>query len=232
VFDDVRLEGPPRLHCLVDPAIAPGYIAWVAWDGERVHVGAGGHAGAFQPDAALQSTKQFMTGALRRFGVLAEVIDLGHQQPAERRRGPIPVGGVLPSIVNARGLLVGDAAGAASPLTAGGLDPCLRMSPLAATCVQRFLAGGDAGALAPYDGRRFRARFTSRLLLRRAFDAVQSPRVVEALLFGARLPGGGAVTRSVFFGSGSFPDVMAGGPRRRGRPGTVAALRASNAQRR
>jgi hypothetical protein len=56
--------------------------------------------------------------------------------------------------------------------------------------------------------------------------------VVEALLLGTRLPGGGAVTRSVFFGSGSFPDVVAGDSRALTRSGTVAAVRASNGHRR
>lgn len=40
----------------------------------------------------------------------------------ERRAGPIPVGSLLRRISCADGLLVGDAAGAVSPLTAGGLD--------------------------------------------------------------------------------------------------------------
>ena len=210
VIDTVRLEGPPRLHCLVDPRIAPGYIAWVAWDGERMHVGAGGRAGAFQPDRALQATKRVMTGALRGARLLADTVDLACQPAAEHRRGSIPVGGVLPTIANRRGLLVGDAAGAASPLTAGGLDACLRMAPLAATCIHHFLSSGDPEALAPYDGRRLRARFTTRLALRHAFDTVGSPRVVEALLYGTRLPGGRGLARTVFFGSGSFPDVRIG----------------------
>jgi hypothetical protein len=46
---------------------------------------------------------------------------------------------VLPRIACARGLLVGDAAGAVSPLTAGGLDPCLRLSALAAAVAVDFL---------------------------------------------------------------------------------------------
>ena len=210
VIDGARLEGPARLHCLIDPRIAPGYIAWVAWDLEGLHVGAGGWPGRFQPDQALRATKETMTQVLRKAGMLSEVGDLSHLAPGERRLGPIPVGGVLPRIVNRRGLLVGDAAGAASPLTAGGLDACLRMAPVAAACVQRFLASGDSEALAQYDGRRFRARFASRRALRRGYDSVASAQAVEALLLGTRLPGGRRATRAVFFGSGSFPDARPG----------------------
>jgi flavin-dependent dehydrogenase len=33
------LDGPPRLLCFLDPKLAPGYIAWIAHDGEETHLG-------------------------------------------------------------------------------------------------------------------------------------------------------------------------------------------------
>ena len=75
----------------------------------------------------------------------------------ERRGGPIPVGGLLRRISCADGLLVGDAAGAVSPLTAGGLDPCLRLSELAAAVLDDALRAGRPDALAHYDGAALRA---------------------------------------------------------------------------
>src|SRR5438552_13253535 len=33
VLEGIQLEGPPRLHCFLDPRLAPGYLAWM------VHVG-------------------------------------------------------------------------------------------------------------------------------------------------------------------------------------------------
>ena len=74
-------------------------------------------------------------------------MDLGSGRRLERRGGRIPVGGVLRRIASPRGLLVGDAAGAVSPLTAGGLDPCLRLSRLAAEVTLDHLAGGDPTAV-------------------------------------------------------------------------------------
>lgn len=47
------LNGPPRFDCYLDPALAPGYLAWVVHDGEEVHVGVGGCPGRFQPARAL-----------------------------------------------------------------------------------------------------------------------------------------------------------------------------------
>ncbi|HEX8430710.1 MAG TPA: NAD(P)/FAD-dependent oxidoreductase [Longimicrobium sp.] len=201
VFRGVSTGHVPAFHCWIDPEVAPGYIAWVVDDGEEVHVGVGGYASRFQPAEAL---RRFQARVARRFG-------LEGATPCERRGGRIPVGGVLPRIACARGLLTGDAAGAVSPLTAGGLDPCLRLSALAAEVTTEFLATGDERALASYDGGALRARFRTRLLIRRALSAVRSPLAAELACAALRLPPFHAVARHVFFGRGSFPDVARAG---------------------
>jgi flavin-dependent dehydrogenase len=197
VLRGVPLEGPPCFHCFLDPRLAPGYLAWVVQDGEETHVGVGGYAEHFDPASALESFREEM-------GVR---FDLARAERLERRGGRIPVGGVLRRIANRRGLLVGDAAGAVSPLTAGGLDPCMRLSTLAATVVADYLATGDESALARYCGERFRARFVSRLWMRRMLASVRSPALIEAACATLRVPPFGALARHVFFGRGSFPDV-------------------------
>jgi flavin-dependent dehydrogenase len=196
VMRGVRTGHPPAFHCWLDPVLAPGYIAWVVDDGEEVHVGVGGYATRFKPAEAL---RHFRTRVAQRFG-------LEGAEPCERRGGRIPVGGVLPHIVSPRGLLVGDASGAVSPLTAGGLDPCLRQSSLAASVITDYLASGEPDALAPYGGAGFRARFRTRLLLRRVLDRMRSRAVAEAACAVLRLPPVRAAARHVFFGAGSFPD--------------------------
>ncbi|HEX8670635.1 MAG TPA: NAD(P)/FAD-dependent oxidoreductase [Longimicrobium sp.] len=208
VFRGVATGHVPTFHCWIDPSVAPGYIAWVVDDGEEVHVGVGGYASRFQPAEAL---RRFKARVAARFGLEGAV-------PCERRGGRIPVGGVLPRIACARGLLTGDAAGAVSPLTAGGLDPCLRLSALAAEVAVELLATGDPAALAPYDGTSLRPRFRTRLLIRRALAAVRSPLAAELACAVLRLPPFRTVAHKVFFGRGSFPDVA-----RRG--GTRAAPR-------
>jgi flavin-dependent dehydrogenase len=187
----------PAFHCWIDPEVAPGYIAWVVDDGEEVHVGVGGYASRFRPAEAL---RRFYARVAPRFGLRGATA-------CERRGGRIPVGGVLPRIACARGLLTGDAAGAVSPLTAGGLDPCLRLSTLAAEVTAEFLASGNPAALAPYDGTALRARFRTRLLIRRVLSAVRSPAAAELAVAALRLPPGRAAAHKVFFGRGSFPDV-------------------------
>lgn len=77
----------------------------------------------------------------------------------------MPIGGLLRRISSANGLLVGDAAGAVSPLTAGGLDPCLRLSEFAAIVLDDALPAGRPDTLRHYDGAALRARFRGRLML-------------------------------------------------------------------
>ncbi|HEY6045221.1 MAG TPA: NAD(P)/FAD-dependent oxidoreductase [Pyrinomonadaceae bacterium] len=197
VLDDVPLEGRPRFHCFLDPRLAPGYLAWAVHDGEQVHIGVGGYAARFDPVKAL---REFRSS-------LDQLLDLGKARLIERRGGRIPVGGVLPRIANPDGLLIGDAAGAVSPLTAGGLDPCMRLSSFAAQVIPAYLKTEDPNVLRGYSGELFRARFVSRLWMRRAIAGVESRALMELGCAMFRLPGFYSFARHVFFGRGSFPDV-------------------------
>ncbi|HVF87908.1 MAG TPA: hypothetical protein VM866_09970, partial [Pyrinomonadaceae bacterium] len=146
--------------------------------------------------------------ALEAFRVsVADLIDLSAARRVERRGGRIPVGGVVRRIANRHGLLVGDAAGAVSPLTAGGLDPCMRLSALAASVITEYLRTSDPAALASYSGDLFRARFTSRLWMRRLMSSIQHPSLLELGCAVLRLPLLRGAAAHVFFGRGSFPDV-------------------------
>jgi flavin-dependent dehydrogenase len=186
----------PAFHCFIDPRIAPGYLGWLIDDGESVHVGVGGYTDRFEPARALSTLHERLRSAGWRFG-----------ERIERRGGRIPVNGVLRRIACPRGLVVGDAAGAVSPLTAGGLDPCLRLTALAVRVASDYLATGDEGALAPYDGERFRGRFGRRLLMRRMLSGVRHAAVAEAGCALLRTWPFSVVAPRVFFGRGSFPDV-------------------------
>jgi flavin-dependent dehydrogenase len=198
VFTGVPLDGPPRFHCFLDPVLAPGYLAWIVHDGEETHIGVGGYAKQFDPLRALETFRLSVSGS---------IVDLSHAQSVERRGGRIPVGGVLRRIACERGSLIGDAAGAVSPLTAGGLDPCMRLSHLAARVIVDYLGSGDAASLAPYSGEAFRTRFTSRLWMRRLIAKLKQPSVLEMGCAILRLPLVNSLARHVFFGRGSFPDM-------------------------
>jgi flavin-dependent dehydrogenase len=191
------LDGPPRLLCFLDPRLAPGYIAWIAHDGEETHLGVGGYPSLFDPLPALENFRARVSG----------IIDLRKAKQIETRAGLIPVGGVLRNIANANGLLIGDAAGAVSPLTAGGLDPCMRLSAFAASVVTEYLSTGDAETLQSYSGELFRSRFASRLWARRIASNLRHPQLLEFGCALLRVPVFTRLANHVFFGRSSFPDV-------------------------
>lgn len=199
VFEGAVIDGPPRLLCFLDPELAPGYIAWIAHDGEETHLGVGGYSSRFDPHSTLEKFRWRV----------ANIVDLQHAKQVERRAGYIPVGGVLRNIANTNGLLVGDAAGAVSPLTAGGLDPCMRLSAFAAQVVGDYLSGGDPQTLSMYSGELFRARFASRLWARRVASTLSQRQLLELGCTVLRFPLLNRVARHIFFGRGSFPDVEA-----------------------
>ena len=192
---------PPTFHCVLDPSIAPGYLAWVVHDGRHAHVGVAGYPHRFPHG---------MRRALHRFHASAPGLPAGPPpDDVERRGGPIPVGGLLRRISSRDGLLVGDAAGAVSPLTAGGLDPCLRLSEHAVDVLDHALRSGRREALAHYDGAALRARFRGRLVMRRGLAQVRTPAVATAAFAALRTPVGRAAARHVLFGDRSFPAVEA-----------------------
>ena len=197
VFVGVALSGAPQMHCFLDPVLAPGYLAWVVNDGEEVHVGVGGYSSRFDP---LHSLQQLQAS-------IGSVVDLRGARRLERRGGRIPVNGVLKNICSREGLLVGDAAGAVSPLTAGGLDPCMRLSTLAARVVIEYLTSGNSEILHAYSGNRFRTRFASRLFLRRILSKIQNRQLLEVAVAMMRFPLLTPIAWHVFFGRGSFPSV-------------------------
>ena len=199
VFRRENKSREPRLHCFLDAKLAPGYLAWIADDGEEIHIGTGGYAADFNPREALKSFKK----------KTVELFDLTDAELTETRGGRIPVGGVLRRIANEHGLLIGDAAGAVSPLTAGGLDPAMRLSTFAAEIVRESLRTNNPRVLLNYSGEKFRARFVSRLWMRRIIRTFTNQTLLEIGHRFLRGSLGRKFAKHVFFGRGSFPDVQA-----------------------
>ncbi len=190
----VAARSEAALHCFVDPRIAPGYIAWVASDGRTAHVGVAGYRHRFDPARSLEIFR-------------SNVAHLAGENVIERRGGLIPVNGILHRIANEQGLLVGDAAGAVSPLTAGGFDGAMRLSSFAAEVVAEYLEREDPAVLRQYDGARFRAQFVTRRWMRSALRVASHPLLIEMAFAAMAVPPVRAIARRVFFGEGSFPDA-------------------------
>ncbi len=198
IYEGVPLKDEPMLHCFLDAKLSPGYLAWITNDGEESHIGVGGYPSSFNPREALEIFKQ---------EVVPKVIDLKNASLSETRGGRIPVGGVLKNIANEKGLLIGDAAGAVSPLTAGGLDPCMRLSKFASEVVLERLKTNDSQVLLKYSGEMFRAKFTTRLWLRYFLKTLTSQTLLEIGFKFLRGRIGRKIAEKIFFRRSSFPDV-------------------------
>ena len=112
-FLGLRGLDPDRLHCFLDARLIPGYIGWV-------FIGVGGVAQVGL--ACRQPVRPDFDAFMAK---LARVFDFGDARIIGRRGGLIPVGGRVTPFGAERVLLVGDAAGIVSPLTAGGIHTAL-----------------------------------------------------------------------------------------------------------
>jgi hypothetical protein len=83
----------------------------------------------------------------------------------------------------------------------------MRLSTFAANEITNYLRKDGRCSLAKYSGEQFRARFTSRLWLRRVLKTINHPALVELACGIMRLPLLRSFAWHVFFGRNSFPDI-------------------------
>jgi digeranylgeranylglycerophospholipid reductase len=132
-YAGAAIDAADKLHCFIDRKIAPGYIGWVL-------AGVGGlQAGlARRVDGATWKPSDAMDAFLAK---IAPAIDLRDVAPSGVRAGLIPCGGIVRPVAAPRALLVGDAAGMVSPVTAGGIHTALKLGLAAGYAVADFLHG-------------------------------------------------------------------------------------------
>lgn len=166
-FTGASIPDADRLHCFIDRRIAPGYIAWVLAGVGGVQAGVARRAGRSEPKG--WKPDEAMAAFLDK---IAPVMDLRDLTPASVRAGLIPCGGVVRPVAAPRVLLVGDAAGMVSPVTAGGIHTALRHGLAAGNAVADFLRGKaedpSVGFVRSYP------TFRTKRLLRWAFDRFQT----------------------------------------------------------
>lgn len=161
---------PGLLHCFVDRQLAPGYIGWAF---EGVATAQVGLARRLPHGDAVGAMAPF----LRKIAPVARLADAA---PAAVRAGMIPCGGLLPRVALPGAMLVGDAAGMVSPVTAGGIHTALKHGDRVGEAVASFLraeAADPAGWLvAQYP------RFKAKRVLRWCFDRFQNDWAFNLLL--------------------------------------------------
>ena len=95
----------------------------------------------------------------------------------------IPCGGVLQNIAGKRAILVGDAAGMVSPVTAGGIHTALRHGGQIGQQVAQFLQNHSSNAIDPAELiARSYPNFTIKRMLRWGYDHFQRDWLFNQLL--------------------------------------------------
>jgi flavin-dependent dehydrogenase len=167
-YEGIAGIDPECLHCFLDSELAPGYLGWVV----------PGVNGMAQVGLAARWPRKPDLQAFER--KIAPLFDWSRARRRARRSGRIPVGGRVARFATDRVLLVGDAAGIVSPLTAGGIHTAFESGWRAAHAVADYLeAGGpDPGrvAAAAYP------RFTGKRVLRALADLALPNRIFDLLL--------------------------------------------------
>lgn len=171
-YTGATLAAPDRLHCFIDGELARGYIGWAVAGVEGVQAGLAQREGStpFRPGEAMQAF----------LDKIAPVIDLRDRKPDSIRAGLIPCGGVVSPSAAPRALLVGDAAGMVSPLTAGGIHAALKHGLAAGHAVADFLEGRAADPAGWFVDTY--PRYRTKRLLRLLFDHFQSDAAFNLLL--------------------------------------------------
>jgi digeranylgeranylglycerophospholipid reductase len=171
-FAGLTLARDDRLHCFLDRKLAPGYIGWMV---PGVGVTQIGLARRMPRDP--EAMKRVMEKFLEK---VASVADVRNCEPTSVRAGAIPCGGVVRPVATERALLVGDAAGMVSPVTAGGIHTALKHGMAAGHAVAEFLEGKCEDPqhwfAATYP------KFRTKRLLRFLFDRFQSDWFFNAML--------------------------------------------------
>jgi flavin-dependent dehydrogenase len=171
-YADVGFPGRDLLHCFVDRRLAPGYIGWIVAAPSGVQVGL-----AQRLRGQRQPAVEAMEKLLRK---IAPVLDLRDVRPASVRAGMIPCGGIVSPVAARRVLLIGDAAGMVSPVTAGGIHNALKHGLAAGHAIADHLSGKRED---PSDWFvRSYPSFRAKRQLRFLFDRLQSDLLFNLLL--------------------------------------------------
>lgn len=172
-YADAPIHADTHLHCFIDRRCMPGYIGWVLQGVGVTQVGLARRQGIDDALSNVDAMSMFL-------GKIAPVFDFRGQRPVAVRAGLIPCGGPVDVVSQPRALLVGDAAGMVSPVTAGGIHQALQHGARAGHVIADFLAGrGESPAI--WASRTW-PRFRTKRALRFLFDRFQTDWMFNLLL--------------------------------------------------
>ncbi|MDH5823662.1 NAD(P)/FAD-dependent oxidoreductase [Luteimonas sp. RD2P54] len=202
-FPGAVLARPEALHCFISKRYAPGYIGWIAQSPTGIQAGL-----ALRHDPA-HARAPDIDGFLLRAGRAGGLPR--HLRPGHTRAGLIPCSGPVFDMARDRAILVGDAAGIVSPVTAGGIHSAWEHGWAVGRAIAAHLRDGApppeqvAVEAAP--------RFRAKRALRWAYDRLQFDWPFDLLLHSPPLRW--AAERVYFHKRGSQGSGELDHPRRR-----------------
>lgn len=154
-YSGLPLHDTNAFYCFLDQKLAHGYIGWVI-PGVGV-----AQVGVAQRMPRKPDIDAFVSNMKNTF-------DFSNAQVVARRGGLIPCGGLVKNFANERVILLGDAAGIVSPLTAGGIHTALRYGRILGEVLAEYATRGGAHPASVLE--KIYPRFRAKLLIRKAFE--------------------------------------------------------------
>lgn len=171
-FDGLGGLDPRFLHCFIDSRLAPGYLGWAVPGVRGAQIGLA---------ATLARTRRSKLDPKRFEARLESVFDFSSARISERRSGLIPAGGPVSPISGRQVLLIGDAAGLVSPMTAGGIQLAFHFGRRSAQAIADHLTAGgpDPGVVMAGEY----PRMGVKRMMRAALDTAPPNWLIEKTLF-------------------------------------------------
>ena len=181
-YDEISDLDKDKLHVFIDSDIAPGYIAWIVPGVNCTQIGL--------------ASRYKKAPQLKKFiDELSPLVDLSHINLRSHRAGLIPCGGIVKYYSNENVLLLGDAAGMVSPLTAGGIHLAIQIGGIAGSAISEYLH--DQGPPPGHYLDKSIPSFVYKKLLRRITDQFTLPNWVSNYLL--KTPVFRSIASTVFF---------------------------------
>lgn len=187
-FATADLPARDAFHCFLTQGLAPGYLGWAVPGVGTVQVGL----------AARMPARPDLDAFIAHIG---PAIGLDKAAIVARRGGRIPVGGPVRPVWRGNAILLGDAAGTVSPLSAGGIH----MADHYGDRLARHIAA-HLGGRAEHPGRLIARDYPNlrfKRLQRWAFERCAPDWLLDALIPSAPMR---AVARAIFFRRKRLPD--------------------------
>jgi digeranylgeranylglycerophospholipid reductase len=180
-YKGLKLDNENAFYCFLDQKLAWGYLGWVIPGVNVAQVGL----------AQRMPKRPDIDAFVNR---MQDVFDFSNATVAARRGGLIPVGGLVEPFARDNVILLGDAAGIVSPLTAGGIHTAMRYGRILGETLASYV---QQGGIHPRDRLTLiYPRFRTKQFMRKSYEALAPNWLLNTILTN---PAFKATANTVFF---------------------------------